>query len=143
MIFHANMRHQTKRLPDQTKIFHPQTPLGACLCVHGRIKKKLGSFFGKSPLSLGLSPLPVTVANEGLVRDPLLKMVHNPVGDCYWEGGQPKLSHIDSVKKKNSQHIASNFERNRVPRRIKLIHPFLRNMSWSKNEATKTSLNRE
>ena len=31
------------------------------------------------------------MANEGLVRDPLLKMVHNPGGDCYWEGGQPKL----------------------------------------------------
>ena len=24
-------------------------------------------------------------------RDPLLKMVHNPGGDSYWEGGQPKL----------------------------------------------------
>ncbi len=28
-------------------------------------------------INLELSPLPVTVANEGLVRDPLLKMVHN------------------------------------------------------------------
>ena len=37
----------------------------------------------------GLSPLPVTVANEGLVRDSLLKMVHNPGGDepASWEGG--------------------------------------------------------
>ena len=34
-------------------------------------------------------PPRMPVANEGLVRDPLLKMVHNPGGDCYWEGGQP------------------------------------------------------
>ena len=31
---------------------------------------------------LGCGPLPVTVASEGLVRDFLLKMVHNPGGDC-------------------------------------------------------------
>ena len=30
--------------------------------------------FGNYSLWLGLSPLPETVANEGLVRDPLLKM---------------------------------------------------------------------
>ena len=30
------------------------------------------------------------MANEGLGRDSLLKMVHNP-GDSYWEGGQPNL----------------------------------------------------
>ena len=24
-------------------------------------------------------------------RDSLLKMVHNPGGDSYWEGGQPNL----------------------------------------------------
>ena len=38
-------------------------------------------------------PLPVTVANEGLVRDPLLKMFHDPGGD--WNpgrGGQPNIS---------------------------------------------------
>ena len=34
------------------------------------------------------------VANEGLGWDPLLKMVHNPGGDCYWEGGQPKLCNL-------------------------------------------------
>ena len=36
-------------------------------------------------------PLPrIPVANEGLVRDSLLKMVHNPGGDeesASWEGG--------------------------------------------------------
>ena len=32
------------------------------------------------------------MANEGFGWDPLLKMVHNPGGDCYWEGGQPKVS---------------------------------------------------
>ena len=37
------------------------------------------------------NPLPVIVANEGLGWDSLLKMVHNPGGDSYWEGGQPKL----------------------------------------------------
>ena len=31
---------------------------------------------------IGLSPFPVTVANEGFGRDSLLKMVHNPGGDC-------------------------------------------------------------
>ena len=36
-------------------------------------------------------PPRMPVANEGLGWDPLLKMVHNPGGDCYWEGGQPKL----------------------------------------------------
>ena len=35
---------------------------------------------------------PVTVANEGLGWDSLLKMVHNPGGDCYWVGGEPKVS---------------------------------------------------
>ena len=38
-------------------------------------------------LSVGLSPLPVTVANEGFFWDPLLKMFHNPGGDSYWAGG--------------------------------------------------------
>ena len=40
---------------------------------------------------VGLSPLPVIVANEGLGWDSLLKMVHNPGGDSYWEGGQPNV----------------------------------------------------
>ena len=31
------------------------------------------------------------MANEGLGWDPLLKMVHNPGGHCYREGGQPNL----------------------------------------------------
>ena len=32
------------------------------------------------------------MANEGLVRDSLLKMVHNPGGDdCILGGGQPNL----------------------------------------------------
>ena len=34
---------------------------------------------------LGVTP-PLTVVNEGLGWDPLLKMVHNPGGHCYWEG---------------------------------------------------------
>ena len=29
------------------------------------------------------------MANEGLGWDSLLKMVHNPGGDCYWVGGRP------------------------------------------------------
>ena len=36
-------------------------------------------------------PPRMPVANEGLVRDSLLKMVHNPGGDCYWVGGRPNL----------------------------------------------------
>ena len=43
-------------------------------------------------LTLGGNPPPrMPVANEGLGWDPLLKMVHNPGGDSYWEGGQPKV----------------------------------------------------
>ena len=37
-------------------------------------------------VSLGLSPLPVTVANEGLGWDSLLTMVHDPGGD--WNPGK-------------------------------------------------------
>ena len=40
---------------------------------------------GEHLLQVGLSPLPVTVANEGLVRDPLLKC-NNPGGD--WHPGR-------------------------------------------------------
>ena len=42
---------------------------------------------------LGLSPFPVTVANEGLGWDSLLKMVHNPGGDepASWEGGTTQV----------------------------------------------------
>ncbi len=36
-------------------------------------------------------PPRMPVANEGLGWDSLLKMVHNPGGDCYWVGGRPKL----------------------------------------------------
>ena len=39
-----------------------------------------------SDVSVGLSPLPVIVANEGLGWDSLLKMVHNPGGD--WNPGR-------------------------------------------------------
>ena len=35
-------------------------------------------------------PPPSNSGNEGLGGDSLLKMVHNPGGDSYWEGGQPK-----------------------------------------------------
>ena len=35
-----------------------------------------------------VAPLPrMPVANEGLVLYSLLKMVHRPGGNCYWEGG--------------------------------------------------------
>ena len=50
--------------------------------------------FGKTLPLLGMDwlvPLPSNSGNEGLGWDPLLKMFHNPGGDCYWEGGQPKL----------------------------------------------------
>ena len=36
-------------------------------------------------------PPRIPVANEGLGWDSLLKMFHNPGGDCYWVGGRPKL----------------------------------------------------
>ena len=45
----------------------------------------------KLSIILWVVPPPrMPVANEGFFRDPLLKMFHNPGGDCYWEGGQPK-----------------------------------------------------
>ncbi len=39
--------------------------------------------------------------NEGLVRDSLLKMVHNLGGHCYYEGATPNIypKKIDSKKK--------------------------------------------
>ena len=40
---------------------------------------------------LGCPPSQDVSGNEGLGWDSLSKMVHNPGGDCYWEGGQPKL----------------------------------------------------
>ena len=48
-------------------------------------------------MCIGLSPLPVTVANQGLVRDPLLKKTCNPRGD--WQpgpGDNPKMCIIVS-----------------------------------------------
>ena len=42
--------------------------------------------------------MPVT--NEGLGWDSLLKMVHNPGGDCYWVGGRPKI-YLISFEDKN------------------------------------------
>ena len=53
---------------------------------------KYGSiFFYQSPLIYsGLSP-PATMANEGLVWDPLSKKFNNPGGYCCRAGGQPKI----------------------------------------------------
>ena len=45
---------------------------------------------------VGLSPLPVTVAHEGLVRDPrdpLLNMFHNPGGDWHPGRGVDQMYH--------------------------------------------------
>ena len=39
-----------------------------------------------SYICVGCGPFPVTVANKGLVRDSLLKMVHNPGG--HWNPGK-------------------------------------------------------
>ena len=38
-----------------------------------------------------LSVLPVTVANEVLSGSTTKNTYNNPGGDCYWEGGQPKV----------------------------------------------------
>ena len=41
---------------------------------------------------LGVAPShDAIVANKGLVRDSLLKMVHNPGGHCYWEEGHTQF----------------------------------------------------
>ncbi len=34
-------------------------------------------------------PPRIPVGHEGFGWDPLLKMVHNPGGHCYWEGATP------------------------------------------------------
>ena len=39
-------------------------------------------------------PPPSNSGNEGFGWDSLLKMVHNPGGDSYWEGGQPKITFL-------------------------------------------------
>ena len=51
--------------------------------------QKIGLLFLK--YILDLPPPRIPVANEGLGWDSLLKMVHNPGGDCYWVGGRPKV----------------------------------------------------
>ena len=43
-------------------------------CLGLVMYKKYQKILFRKDLSFGLSPLPVTVANEGLVRDPLLKI---------------------------------------------------------------------
>ena len=50
-----------------------------------------GGCFQKMVMIIWVVPPPSNSGNEGLVRDSLLKMVHNPGGDSYWEGGQPNL----------------------------------------------------
>ena len=58
----------------------------------GSVYWKNNTRWAPDPVINWVVPPPrMPVANEGLVRDSLLKMVHNPGGDCYWEGGQPKL----------------------------------------------------
>ena len=52
------------------------------------------------------TPHPVTVTNEGLGWDSLLKMVHNPGGDCYWVGGRSNIYHTyTSPKKKGTYSV--------------------------------------
>ena len=51
--------------------------------------------FNKSKLFLGSTPHPVTVANEGLGWDSLLKMFHNPGGDWH-PGWGVDLSYLPS-----------------------------------------------
>ena len=57
--------------------------------INGR--KYMGNMCFFPPISWVVPPPRMPVANEGLGWDPLLKMVHNPGGDSYWEGGQPNL----------------------------------------------------
>ena len=61
---------------------------------HGRNHKKKTSQQKQLQVFYGIRwvvPPPSNSGNEGLVQDSLLKMVHNPGGDSYWEGGQPKV----------------------------------------------------
>ena len=43
------------------------------------------------------------VAKEGLGWDSLLKMVHNPGGDCYWVGGRPKEYIDEKIQVENGK----------------------------------------
>ena len=46
-------------------------------------------------LYIGLSPFPVTVVNEGLGWDSLLKMFHNPGGDWHpGKGDNPNYTYM-------------------------------------------------
>ncbi len=47
--------------------------------------------FKEETSTLGCPPPPSNSGNEGLGWDSLLKMVHNPGGDSYWEGRQPNI----------------------------------------------------
>ena len=44
------------------------------------------------------------VANEGLAWDSLLKMFHNPAGDCYWVGGR-SICLIRYIIKHDDDHL--------------------------------------
>ena len=59
------------------------------LAARGRVGVPLGR--KKIISNLDLPPPRIPVANEGLGWDSLLKMVHNPGGDCYWVGGRPNF----------------------------------------------------
>ena len=63
------------------------------------------SRYSSVEVSLGLSPLPVIVEMK-VYRDSLLKMVHNPGGDSYWEGGKPKVSQLMKCFKCDSHVFA-------------------------------------
>ena len=63
------------------------------------------------------------MANEGLGWDSLLKMVHNPGGDCYWEGGQPKVYATYNHNGLFSVHFAFHFASEKIKtfRKLALI----------------------
>ena len=76
-MFTLNIGHPKRKLVFQPSIFRCE------LSVSGRVLYII---------CLGLPPLPVTVANEGLKFILIsYKIYNNPGGDCYWAGGQPKI----------------------------------------------------
>ena len=76
--------------------------------LSGIPSSKYGTLGKKTHIIPWVVPLPSNSGNEGLGWDSLLKMVHNPGGPCYWEGGQPNISpnpnRVKKPEKKKPSH---------------------------------------
>ena len=87
---------------------------------------------------IGYGPFTVTVANEGLVRDSLLKMVHNPGGhDCILWGG-----HTQGIEIPLAGSVGSTLTPWNLGRKPRGQRGFGTRWIWSKQMKTATSCER-